>query len=117
MRAVRGLGTLLIILGVVLLVWWSGKTSSVGAVGHGQSPVPTSTRLPVPTLVTETPEPPPPTAKPPSAPPPPPTSTPAPVAPMLPQAGGRMAGMIGWLVLVGGGVALVLGLVLRTRPG
>jgi hypothetical protein len=123
MRAIKGWGAFLIVLGAVLLLGWGLAVSSVGAVGYRpESPVPTSTRppLPTPSPATETPEPSPTKEKPPSSPPasPTPTPPPSPATQMLPQAGGRVGGVIGgWEVLLGGGTVLALGLALRRERG
>jgi hypothetical protein len=114
MRAIRGFVALAIALGAILLLVCVGGVSDVGALGYGQSPVPTSTRpaplplySPTPTSQPSSPKP-----KSPSHPAPSPASSPAP--PGLPEAGGRTGTMIGWPgVLVGGGAALAAGLALR----
>jgi len=117
MRAIRGFVALSIALGAILLLVWEGGASEVGALGHEQAPVSTSTRPAPPPLPAPTspPQPPSPKPKPPSHPAPSPTPSPVlPGTPGLPEAGGRTGAVIGWPgVLVGGGAALAAGLALR----
>lgn len=54
MQTVRGIGTLLVTLGVSMFLMGYGGMTSVGALRSGQEPVPTSTRLPPPPLSSPT---------------------------------------------------------------